>query len=61
MFHNTSYSKFNFVTEAEARAAKEEQRAPASVNYYKMPGSDDIKIEKLVGKVNYASSMQSHK
>ena len=44
MIHNTSYSKFNFVTEAEA----------------KMPGSD-IEIEKLVGKVNYASSMQSHK
>ena len=60
MIHNPSYSKFTFVTEAEARKAKEENREAASVAYYKMPGSD-IEIAKLVGKVNYASSMQSHK
>ena len=29
--------------------------------YYLMPGDDDIKVTKAVGKVNYASSMQNHK
>ena len=60
MFHNTSYSKFKFIPETEARNAKNENRDAKAVSYYQMPGSD-IKIEKLVGKVNYASSMQSHK
>ena len=55
MFHNTSYSKFTFTPEAEAR-----KENPQTYGYYKMPGSD-IEIAKLVGKVNYASSMQSHK
>lgn len=55
MFHNTSYSKFTFTPESQF---KEEN--PTSYDYYKMPGSD-IEIKKLVGKVNYASSMQSHK
>lgn len=55
IFHNTSYSKFAFTPEAES--GKEN---PQTYNYYKMPGSD-IEIKKLVGKVNYASSMQSHK
>ena len=55
MFHNTSYSKFNFTPESEFSADE-----PVTYKYYQMPGSD-IKIEKLVGKVNYASSMQSHK
>jgi hypothetical protein len=55
MFHNTSYSKFVFTPEAEAR-----KENPQTYDYYKMPGSD-IEIAKLVGKVNYASSMQSHK
>ena len=55
MFHNTSYSKFRFTPETEFKAEE-----PKSYKYYQMPGSD-IKIEKLVGKVNYASSMQSHK
>jgi hypothetical protein len=55
MIHNTSYSKFTFTPESESH--KEE---PQTYDYYKMPGSD-IEIAKLVGKVNYASSMQSHK
>lgn len=55
VFHNTSYSKFYFTPEAKFH---DETYEP--VKYYKMPGSD-IEIEKLVGKVNYASSMQSHK
>ena len=55
MFHNTSYSKFTFTPESEFKS-----ESPTTYNYYKMPGSD-IKVEKLVGKVNYASSMQSHK
>lgn len=55
MIHNTSYSKFKFTPETEFSAEE-----PKSYKYYQMPGSD-IKIEKLVGKVNYASSMQSHK
>jgi hypothetical protein len=56
MFHNTSYSKFNFVKEADARNAAENGSTPPSVSYYKMPESP-IEIAKLVGKVNYASSM----
>jgi hypothetical protein len=55
MIHNTSYSKFKFTPESEFTA-----ESPKSYKYYQMPGSE-IKIEKLVGKVNYASSMQSHK
>lgn len=55
IIHNTSYSKFTFTPESESH--KEE---PQTYDYYKMPGSD-IEIAKLVGKVNYASSMQSHK
>ena len=55
MFHNTSYSKFTFTPEVESK-----KENPQTYDYYKMPGSD-IEIKKLVGKVNYASSMQSHK
>jgi hypothetical protein len=55
MFHNTSYSKFKFTPEREFNNPEYNP-----VKYYEMPGST-IKIEKLVGKVNYASSMQSHK
>ena len=55
MFHNTSYSKFTFTPEVEFTS-----ETPKTYDYYKMPGSD-IEVEKLVGKVNYASSMQSHK
>lgn len=55
MIHNTSYSKFVFTPESEFKS-----ESPKTYDYYKMPGSD-IGIKKLVGKVNYASSMQSHK
>ena len=55
MIHNTSYSKFTFVPESQFG-----QENPQTYEYYKMPGSD-IEVAKLVGKVNYASSMQSHK
>lgn len=57
MFHNTSVSKFSFQSE-EVIAANSDDR---SVNYYYMPGDEKIKVKKIVGKVNYASSMQSHK
>lgn len=56
MIHNTSYSKFNFVSEEEWN-----KETPTIVDYYKMPDDDVTEIKKLVGKVNYASSMQSHK
>lgn len=56
--HNTSYSKFTFTPESEFKKENTEDRI--TYNHYKMPGSD-IPIKKLVGKVNYASSMQSHK
>jgi hypothetical protein len=50
------------LTEAEiehnATAAEGEAIEPR--NYYQLPGSS-IKVKKLVGKVNYASSMQTHK
>ena len=55
MIHNTSYSKFTFTPESQFGVEN-----PKTSSSYKMPGSD-IEIEKLVGKVNYASSMQSHK
>lgn len=55
MIHNTSYSKFTFTPESQFGLEN-----PKTSSSYKMPGSD-IGIKKLVGKVNYASSMQSHK
>lgn len=55
MIHNTSYSKFTFTPESQFGVEN-----PKTSSSYKMPGSD-IGIKKLVGKVNYASSMQSHK
>lgn len=64
LIHNCQYNikKGKFLTEAEiarnATATDGELIEPR--NYYQMPGSD-IKVKKLVGKVNYASSMQSHK
>jgi hypothetical protein len=64
LIHNCQYNikKGKFLTEAEiahnATAAEGEAVEPR--NYYQLPGSD-IKVKKLVGKVNYASSMQTHK
>ena len=57
MIHNTSYSKFKFVSEQDW----DNTENPTIVDYYKMPGDNLTEIKKLVGKVNYASSMQSHK
>lgn len=64
LIHNCQYNikEGNFLTESEIEhnktASEEEKIAPRS--YYQMPNSD-IKAMKFVGKVNYASSMQSHK
>ena len=64
LIHNCQYNikEGNFLTEQEiaynSTAPEGETIEPR--NYYQMPGSN-IKIKKLVGKVNYASSMQSHK
>lgn len=40
---------------------KESRGSEVLDGYYLMPNEDDIKVTKLVGKVNYASSMQTHK
>ena len=56
MIHNVQYSKGNFISEADIAAGKTETLVNA------MPTDDEqIKAKKFVGKVNYASSMQSHK
>jgi hypothetical protein len=55
IIHNPAYSGFTFIPEAEWN--NEEY---TGVDYYTMP-SDSTPIKKIVGKVNYASSMQSHK
>lgn len=77
LVHNTSYSKFKFVPEYNADSTLNPSFAKpenTGQSFYKMPPyeSSDAngnsikiipqqKIKKLVGKVNYASSMQSHK
>ena len=55
IIHNPSYSGFTFVPESEWKNADY-----PGVDYYTLP-YDNIPIKKIVGKVNYASSMQSHK
>ena len=66
LIHNCQYDikKGKFLTEAEiAHNATLEPDSTEIVqprNYYMMPGSE-IKARKFVGKVNYASSMQTHK
>lgn len=57
MFHNTSVSKFAFQSEEVIESGSDDR----STAYYYMPGDEEIKVKKIVGKVNYASSMQSHK
>lgn len=57
MFHNTAIQKFAFQSE-EAIAAGTQNRTQT---YYIMPNDSETRITKIVGKVNYASSMQSHK
>lgn len=57
MIHNVQYSKGNFISEADLEAGLTETSSK-----YAMPHDDEqIKAKKFVGKVNYASSMQSHK
>ena len=57
MFHNTAIQKFAFQSE-ESIATGTQNRAQT---YYIMPNDSETRITKIVGKVNYASSMQSHK
>lgn len=57
MFHNTQYSKGNFVSEEQIAAGITE----GTTKYAIPTDPEGIKASKLVGKVNYASSMQSHK
>lgn len=57
MFHNTQYSKGTFLSEADIKEGKTE----GSSKYAIPTDPEGIQAKKLVGKVNYASSMQSHK
>lgn len=57
MFHNTQYSKGMFLSEAQIAAGETE----GSSKYALPTDPEGIAAKKLVGKVNYASSMQSHK
>lgn len=57
MFHNTAIKKFAFQSEESIS----DGTANRSQTYYLMPNDTETKITKIVGKVNYASSMQSHK
>ena len=57
IIHNTSVSKFSFQSEEVIESNSDDR----SVTHYYMPGDEEIKVKKIVGKVNYASSMQSHK
>lgn len=57
MIHNVQYSKGKFISEDDIKAGLTE-----TSKTYIMPTDDEqIKAKKFVGKVNYASSMQSHK
>ena len=57
MIHNVQYGSGKFISEDDIRAGKTE-----TSKKYAMPTDDEqIKAKKFVGKVNYASSMQSHK
>lgn len=57
MFHNTQYSKGIFLSEDQIAAGITE----GSSKYAIPTDPEGIQAKKLVGKVNYASSMQSHK
>lgn len=57
MFHNTQYNKGTFLSEAQIAAGETE----GSSKYALPTDPEGIEAKKLVGKVNYASSMQSHK
>jgi hypothetical protein len=53
MFHNTQYSEGNFVSEEQIAAGITE----GTTKYAIPTDPEGIKASKLVGKVNYASSM----
>lgn len=57
MFHNTAVQKFAFQSDESISNGT----ANRDQTYYLMPNDTETRITKLVGKVNYASSMQSHK
>ena len=57
MFHNTQYSKGTFLSEEQIANGVTE----GSSKYVIPTDPEGIAVKKLVGKVNYASSMQSHK
>lgn len=57
MFHNTQYSKGMFLSEEQIAAGVTE----GTKTYIIPTDPEEIAAKKLVGKVNYASSMQSHK
>lgn len=57
MFHNTQYNKGTFLSEAQIAAGE----TKGSSAYAIPTDPEKIQAKKLVGKVNYASSMQSHK
>ena len=57
MIHNTQYSKGNFVSEEQIASGITE----GTTKYVIPTDTEQIAAKKLVGKVNYASSMQSHK
>ena len=57
MIHNVQYSKGKFISESDLEAGLTETSSK-----YAMPtDTEQIEAKKFVGKVNYASSMQSHK
>lgn len=66
LIHNCQYNikEGNFLSEAAIQnnvgLSESDENYINPTNYYLMPGSD-IEVKKLVGKVNYASSMQTHK
>jgi hypothetical protein len=57
LIHNTQYKKGKFLSETQIKNGDTE----ASDTYTLPTDSDLIAAKKMVGKVNYASSMQSHK
>lgn len=57
IIHNTAVKKFAFQSEESINNGT----ADRSQTYYLMPNDSKTEITKIVGKVNYASSMQSHK
>ena len=57
MIHNVQYSKGKFISESDIAEGK----TKTSKTYVLPTDEDKIPAKKFVGKVNYASSMQSHK